>query len=281
MLYGFGNGAAYVTFRAVADSLFLSHIGTSRLPLMYMISASAVILASGIHARAARMFRLHDVVFAGLAALAIASFTLPKLSLLWPNSLVVFGIIYVASEIRGALGTIHFATLINESFEDDEPHAFVGWIGLGTTLSAMCMGLVIALLVDWVQSENLLYLAAVLDVATMAMVVLARRGEKSHRRRTFYRQKSNRRGIKRMTTGMKRVARSHYVLGVVGLVVLTVAVSTLVEFQWKVTAAGVLHRDEHDLTAYFGYYYAGLYLLTGLLQVFLTGRLLQRFGPIA
>ena len=143
------------------------------------------------------------------------------------------------------------------------------------------MGLVIALLVDWVQTENLLYLAALLDVATMATVVLASRGEKSGIRGTSYRQISNRRGFTRMATGMQRVARSHYVLGVVGLVVLTVAVSTQVEFQWKVTAAGVLHRDEHDPTAYFGYYYAGLYLLTGLLQVFLTGRLLQRFGPIA
>jgi len=61
---------------------------------------------------------------------------------------------------------------------------------------------------------------------------------------------------------------------------MSVLAATLVEYQWKVTAASELHRDEEALARYFGFFYGVVYLLTGATQLFITGRVLQRRGVL-
>jgi hypothetical protein len=65
---------------------------------------------------------------------------------------------------------------------------------------------------------------------------------------------------------------------------------TIIEFQWKVAAHNAYHetepaepyleylQDENNLTSFFGKYYAVVYAVTGLLQLFVTGGYLTRWG---
>ena len=52
------------------------------------------------------------------------------------------------------------------------------------------------------------------------------------------------------------------------------------EYQWKVTAATELLRDEELMAQYFGFFYGAVYLLTGILQFVVTGHVLQRRGVL-
>ena len=62
------------------------------------------------------------------------------------------------------------------------------------------------------------------------------------------------------------------------LVAITVLVGTLIEFQWKTSVAVSFATNEDQMTRYFGFFHAAVNLVTGLIQVLLTGRLAHRLG---
>jgi ATP/ADP translocase len=62
------------------------------------------------------------------------------------------------------------------------------------------------------------------------------------------------------------------------LVAITVLVGTLIEFQWKTSVAVSFATNEDQMTRYFGFFHAAVNLVTGLIQVLLTGRLVHRLG---
>jgi ATP/ADP translocase len=95
----------------------------------------------------------------------------------------------------------------------------------------------------------------------------------------------------KLVTGNSRAAReslpranrdeSGYLWTIASVVAVAVIVTTVVEFQWKSTVAFEFRRNENELARYFGYFYGSVYLLTGTLQLFVTGTLLERRGVLA
>jgi AAA family ATP:ADP antiporter len=276
--YAFCNAAAYIASRAVADSLFLSHIGPGQLPRMFVITAIAVTLTATIHARAASRLRIHAIILATLSLWAITYACLPMLALRWPKSLLIFGGVILLSEIRGALGTIHLATLIHEHFAQAQSQRVVGIVGLGSTLGGLSIGMLVAMLSDTIEGEQMLYLSAIFDVLAILLVSSM----------WLYRMITPGMPVDTQSAVLPEVSvtlrfrdafASLYVRGMAVAVMAAVAVSLLVEYRWKYTIASVYYRDEHNLTEYFGFFYAAMYLVTGLIQLLVTGRLLERFGP--
>lgn len=278
--YAFANAAAYIASRAVADALFLSHIGAGQLPRMYIITAVAVTLAAALHARAASRLRIHGLVVATLTMGLVTYSVLPTLALRWPDSLLIFGAVFLLSEIRGALGTIHLATLLHEHLAKDQSERVVGVVGLGSTLGGLLIGMLIGALSDTIETERMLHIAAAFDgVAILLGMQLWARRDRTPRLPVLL--PANASGASPARYPLWDAFGSIYVRGMAMMVMAAVAVSLLVEYRWKYTIANVYYRDEHNLTEYFGYFYATMYLMTGVLQVFVAGRLLQRCGPFA
>ncbi|HRX80356.1 MAG TPA: hypothetical protein P5307_14895, partial [Pirellulaceae bacterium] len=80
---------------------------------------------------------------------------------------------------------------------------------------------------------------------------------------------------------IRNALHNSYVRGIACVVMAGVVVGTLVEFQWKSSVADLLDRDEAKLAEYFGFFYGFVYLATGTLQLFVTGRLLARRSVLA
>lgn len=280
--YGFGSAAAYVLARTIADSAFLSHIGTAHLPALYMLSAGIVALFSMAYGEFVRHSRLKTLVLLTLFVLAATSAAMPIVMRRFADSLTVFAVVYLIAQVRGSLGTIQYATLLNEQFAHRSPERVVGLIGAGATLAGITMGLAIGLVADHVDVEALMYLTAGIDLLTMIPVLwLGRPGDASE---PEVRPSDNLSTETPSTTNhfrLRNALRSPYIMSIACVVAVSVLVATLVEYQWKVTAASELQRDEEDLAQYFGYFYGTVYLLTGLLQLFVTGRVLQRRGVLA
>jgi AAA family ATP:ADP antiporter len=278
--YGFGSAAAYVIARTVADSAFLSHIGTERLPEVYMLSAGVVALSSLVYARIVRKTGLRRVVLLTLLGLAVNSAVMPLVMLRFSSSLTVFAAAYLLAQIRGSLGTIQYATLLNEQFAHRNPERVVGLIGVGATLAGIVFGLGIGLVSQFINVEMLMYLVALMDLLTMVPVMLLQIPHNIQADKTSLNPIRTRSADSTNELGLRDAIKSRYVLGIAGMVALCVAAATLIEFQWKVTAASELHRDEEELAQYFGYFYGSVYLVTGLLQIFVTGRLFRRRGVL-
>jgi len=312
-IYVFGSAGGYVTARTVADSLFLSQIGTGKLPAMYMVAAGAVALASISYGRCVRQHSLRRIVRWTLISCAVISLALPSLMYRHPGSLPLLAGVYVFAQIRGAIGSVQFTTLLNEQFTHGRRGSVFGVVALGATGAGITLGGLVGWLGQRIATENLMYLAAAMDVVAFVPILFLRSGRVASAGTPNAQVEFGGGGLElEEPVGPKR---SPPLLLIASLACLAVLVSTLVEFQWKVAAreefaaeelaakelaakelaakelaakeftAEELADEEARLTArlttYFGYFYAVVFLLTGATQLILTGRVIHRVGVMA
>jgi AAA family ATP:ADP antiporter len=247
-----------------------------------MLSAGVVALTSLIYGHLLGQLRLRRLVLLTLFLLAASSAAMPWVMGHFPDSLTVFACVFLVAQVRGSLGTIQYSTLIVERFGRSKPERVVGIVGSGATLAGITMGMVIGLIADHVDVEGLMYLTGMIDLLTMLPVLGLRRFVEPPRAAASSDELAA--TEPRSVGGELRlwhILRSPYVLSITCVVTASVLASTLVEYQWKVTVAIELHRHEEELARYFGYFYGTVYLLTGLLQLFVTSRVLQNRGVLA
>lgn len=274
--YGFGNAAAYVIARTVADSEFLSRVGPERLPNVYLASAGTVALTSAVYGLLVRGASVRRAVVMTLGLLSFLTAVLPLLVDAFPTAPLALTAVYLMAQVRGSLGTIQFTVLLNEQFAGRRPERVVGIVGIGSTLAGFLLGMALGQFSNSFNLASLLYVVALIDVATMIPVRLlppGRRQQNSLPDEFFW--------LPSTEQNTWELNGTHYPLRLASMMAVAVVCTTLVEYQWKVTVAEQLQRDETQLAQYFGTFYGCVFLLTGLLQFFLTAAVLKHRGVIA
>ncbi|MEC8556401.1 MAG: hypothetical protein VXZ82_15435 [Planctomycetota bacterium] len=275
--YGFGNAATYSIARTIADSTYLSRIGTGRLPEVYLLSAGIVALAALAHSASSKRFGLRGTIVGTLLTFSSGSVLLALSMNRVPDSLAVLTTGYFFAQIRGSLGTIHFATVLNEQFTRQGVKRYVGVIGAGATIAGFSSGCMLGVLSDYWQVENFLYLAAFIDSMTILPFVYLRRFFPNQRSSITEKHAEVHDSGQSVIGWSRKVDRSgsRLVWMLASVVMLCIVAVTLIEFQWKVAAANVWGGDVVGMTKYFGFFYGTLYLITGVLQLTVTAWLLK------
>lgn len=274
-IYGFGNAASYVIARTVADSQFLSRIGPLELPKVCLAAAGVVALTSAVYGRMVRGASVRGSVIVTLLMLSCGTAVLPTIVDAFPVSPIAMSIVYLLAQVRGSLGTIQFTMLLNEQFAQRQPERIVGVVGIGSTLAGFLLGVTLGYLIDVSDLPSLLYIAALVDLLTMIPVSLLPPGRKFNigiPDEFFWLSSGN-----EESQGNNR---NNYAFRIAAVVAVGVLAATLVEFQWKVTVAGQLQRNEADLARYFATFYGFVFLITGILQLFATSLVLRRRGIV-
>jgi ATP/ADP translocase len=275
--YGFGNAAAYVIARTVADSLFLGRIGPEQLPKVYLAAAGVVALVSACYGKAVATTTVQRTILVTLLLLAGASVAIPFVVHLTPTSAFPLAIAYLLAQLRGSLGTIQYTMMLNEQFAHRQPERIVGVVGLGATLAGFFVGLALGADARVDDLVSLMFLVGGIDLATMIPILLLPKVARPKGRLAYEPASESPRPSRRgSSTG--RTHHSSYMLTIASVVAMGVIVSTIVEFQWKSTVALEFQRNENELAKYFGFFYGSVYLIAGTLQLFVTGSLLQRRG---
>ncbi len=264
---------AFLSGRAVRDALFLSQRGSRDLAWMYVASAAAVaLIGAGYGPLAAkvrrdRMAAYSSLVFAAFYALAYA---VEREGAAWLTPAL-----YVYVEVMGALCLLQFWTLANELFNAREAKRLYGLIGAGGTLSNILVGLMIARVASRYGASALLWVCVGLCVGCAGAALLA---GSVGRQRMFARAAGGRTLALRRANGAARVLGSKHLRAVGLLAMATFFTITLVDFQFKVTAAESFPKDQ--LAAYFGRFNVVIGLLAIGLQIFGTNSLLTRVGVV-
>lgn len=270
--FAFLTAGAYVTCRSVADALFLDHVGPEYLPSIHLVATIAVVLLTIISTRWRKRPRglLPTQLLLAIASLVVPLFNVSPSE---PVAVVAYGFLYVLAQLHGTVGMIFLTLLLQEQFHEDVHPSVFSLVGAGATLASIIFGGVILSLVSTVGPVNLLYIVALLDVVAVIPICLLSTGTVSADST-----------VSDCTFGQSVVPKkkSHMSLAnmIMLLIGIKVAALTLVEFQWKVAVAAAHMGDAAEVTAYFGSYYIGVSLITGFVQLFLSGRLLQRFGVV-
>ncbi|MDA1233000.1 MAG: Npt1/Npt2 family nucleotide transporter [Planctomycetota bacterium] len=240
-----------------------------------------------------------SVVFANVAArrpllrlviltqttLAVTTFASSSTVQHFDHSLILLAAIYVLAEIRGCLNTVQYGILMNEMFVGTPNHSYaVGVLSAAATLAGITFGALIGFEFYQLGTVHLLYVVAGLELLAIIPVTLLPRidtvcGDDEFESDTTQTKPNVDSYVPlKFTRRLATAARSPYVRGFATLIAITVVVSTLIEFQWKSSVAQSFATDEDRMTRFFGFYYSATNLVTGLIQILVTGKLLHHFG---
>lgn len=271
-LFSFGMSGAYVCARSQGDALFLARVGVDRLPAMILVAASAVAILTAIYSRLVSSMSLRRVILMTHLLMATSTLALGLLVRFGIQSDAIPESLYLLAELRGAVGSIQFATLLNEMFRRSAPAAVSGVAGSGSTLAGILLGGAIGLLAATLGASTVLFVIPLLDLMA-GLVAIRCPGSQSGSADSAVEEQPT----QALASPMEILCSTPVIRNIAIVVGLKSVVVLLIEFEWK-SSAGKFFESEDDLAGFFGVFYAGLFLVTGLIQLFVTARVLKRTG---
>lgn len=266
---------AFIAGRSARDALFLAHHDRGSLAFMYVLSALAVAAVGLAYTPLAAHWRrdhVTSVTSAAFALLFVVAWAVERTGRPW-----IYAALYVFVEVMGSVALVQFWTLLNELFHAREARRLYGLIGSGGTIANIVVGLATSKIATRYGAGYVLLLCAAQCVGSACAATFAGR---YGRERLFAKAATGggRRGKGKGAGGASRVLNSGHLRTLAALAAVTFFTTTLVDYEFKVLAAGAYRQDQ--LAAYFGHFYAAVGVLALVLQLFGTGQLLNRVGVV-
>jgi AAA family ATP:ADP antiporter len=268
--------AANNLIKILRDSIFLGHHSVAELPYLYILVA---VLAGAIIATYTRHTANISIIGLILATNAVIVLSIVFFSVLFTYSDPGWGhyVFYIWSAMATVIAVAQMWTLANHLFTPDEGKRSFGLIAAGGTVG----GLLASFGVKWSihlseDSNHLLWVTAGVYVAVSLLILWAER-----RFRVRFPDgdiwKTERSEIAATNDIGELLSRSAYLRTIAVIILVSVIVSTLIDFHFKI-GAKQMFPSTRDLAGFFSLYYGWLNVATLLAQVLLTGRTLRRLG---
>ncbi len=172
-----------------------------------------------------------------------------------------------------------FWIVINDVFNPREAKRLIGFFGSGGILGGIIGGLFAGFFAR-IEPDYLLYIATGILIISGIFINYIFMWQKrnqiqdlSPEKQTIRQKKPEKVGFR---TGLDAVRKHKYLLLLAAVVALTEIVSTLIDFQAKTFIE--VRFAQKDLVVFFGYFEAALLVLPLLFQLFLTSKLIKRYG---
>src|SRR5438477_2610803 len=160
--------ASYSVTKAVRDSLFVTKIGPTQLPYVYLLIAGAMGLVSIVYSRAVNRVGLHRLIrITSLIAIS-------NLFLFWwlfkNDSTIWFYVLYVWASLFGAITASQFWLLATHVFDPREARRVFAWLGVGGIFGGIVGGGLTNRMAHWFGTESLLILCAAMMAGTIVLL---------------------------------------------------------------------------------------------------------------
>lgn len=271
-LYAFLILSAYYLLKPVRNSLFLDRFGADQLVYMYMIIAVTATPIASFYGWTASRLSLPRLVG------ATTLFIVANLGIFWYLIGQQFGwlvyVFYVWVSLFGVFTTSQLWLLANYVFDAREAKRVFPMISAGAIVGGMTGSLLTNLFAELVGTENLLWLCVAFMLICFGILVTVWTMRPKDEAGQADKQKKQSRQLGGM---LPVILKSRHLTLLTLMVSLTVIVSTFVDFQFnKVVKDAFDDRDK--LTAFFGGFFFALSVISLLLQLLVSSRILRRFG---
>lgn len=273
-LYQLAVVSTFIVGRATRDTLYLRRMSPESLPVMYTATAVAVAAFGYVYSQRADRYRRDILCKFALATSGVATLVIWALLVWRPGLWGLYPALYVLIEIIGSITVIQVWTLANDIFTSRQAKRLFGIVGAGGVSANIAVGFIIGGLSWVVGPANLLLVNVALFALTFLLV--QRIGLKAA---PMLRESLDLPGLRRRGHRV-RLSRDPHLRTVGLLVLVTFAVVTLVDFQFKIIARETF-TDERALGSFFGYFYGFAGVAASIVQFFITSRVLERAGILA
>ena len=281
-LYFFFTMASYFILRPIRDTMAVA-AGVSKLPYLFLGTLTTMLVVSPIYASLVARFpvkRFIGITYQFFALNLVAFYLASRLGL---NEMWTGRVFFVWTSVYNLFVVTVFWSLMADTFRSAQAKRLFGFIGVGGTLGSIAGSGATALLAKSVGPVNLLLVsAALLEIAAlivaafpMAATVAESLDDEEEAERLTRRAIGG-----SIWAGITRVARSPYLMGIAGFLVLYTLGSTVLYFA-QTDIIGRYYADKAARTAILARMEFATQLLTALTQAFLTGRIIRTIGIAA
>lgn len=263
---------AYTVVKSVRDALFLSKFGVTQLSFIAIGLAFVTSFIVQLYLKLTagmprnRLIGGTNIVIAASLAGIWLGLGSPGLAGILP------WVLYIWSSIFGVFMVMQFWLLANDLFDAREAKRLFGFVGAGAILGGVSGGLLSTWLAPLLGTRALLLIAGgmLLGEMLLAQVVWPLRRVDELPRRGL--RKANQSG------GFRTLLEHRYV-GLLALALLLMTMTTtLLDWQFKAIVKVAYAGRTDEMAGFFGTLYAYLSAFSFLLQTFVTGWVLRRFG---
>ncbi len=257
--------SATITGASVRDAVFLTQFDKSYLPVMFITIA---VVMAGVIALYKKLTAGQDQIF--VISISGALFSV-SLFLLQSNLSGLFiPVLYIWMEVVTILSIFQFWILAGEIFNARQAKRIFTFLGAGGSFAGMGAGYGIKPFVSTFGSENLLFLTIFFIGISVVMAQMLRPFRMSRKPK-----KVNSKPVAKSKTEFEP-----YLKSIALLIGLAAFVSKIIDYQFKMMAADAF-PNQNDLVSFFGTYYMSTGAATLIMQFFVTGFILTRFGILA
>nr|WP_321222639.1 Npt1/Npt2 family nucleotide transporter [uncultured Psychroserpens sp.] len=262
--------------KPTVNALFLSQLGADNLPYGYLIVAVVAVITSYFYNKAIQKFSLlivttislvlFSLFFLGLAV--ILEFSYLKDWLLY--------IYYLAVSLFAVMATSQFWVLANMVYNAREAKRLFGFIGAGAIAGGVFGGYLTSLVVSSFGNQEVIVLASILILACIPILhkIWKLRINKLNSYIRFQR-KHTEDGLEQ--SSFRVILKSKHLTYLALITGISVIVAKLVDFQFS-DFANKAFSDTEDLASFFGFWFSTFNVIALTIQLFLTNRILSKFG---
>ena len=271
--------ASYYIIKPVRDAQFLEEMGALNLPIAYLLTAFVMIVFVDFYSRLQVNVKRRVLIISSLIFFIVTclfsrqpsirdSSWIPLVFWVWANIYII------------VLGT-QFWMLVNDVFNPREAKRLIGFFGSGGLLGGI-LGALLTGFIAGVDPDILLFISAgilILGVFVVNYIFIWQRKKKPTSDRKDNKNKET--GQERAKAGLiecfKTVRKNYYLMLLAGVVILTFIITTFIDYQSK-TVISALKPKMPEMTGFFGYFYAVLLVFPFFLQLFMTSKIIKRYG---
>jgi len=268
--------AANNLIKILRDSIFLGHHSASELPYLYILVAVCAGVIIATYTRYTVHLSLVRLILAtnALIILMIVGFwfLLTYIDPVWSHYAF-----YIWSAIVTVIAVSQLWTLANQIFSPEEGKRSFGLLAAGGTLGGAAAGFG----AKWtlhlsIESNHLLWVVGGIYLTASLLLLMTQRrlSETSPEKAVVSPNEIEPRTAENV---FARLADSRYLETIAAVILVSVMVSTHIDFQLK-TAAQAIYPSKSALAVFFSSYYGWLSVATFFAQVVLTGKTLSTLG---
>lgn len=273
-LYIFFVISSLLIIKPVVTSLFLSKFGANRLAYVFILIAVFAAPTSIYYSRLLRKIILYTVIRQTLQ-IGLVFLLIFRLFLMFnfAEGWILY-IFYVFVAIFAVVSSSQFWIFANLLFNAREAKRLFGFIGSGAIAGGVFGGYLTNIFAPIIGSENLIFVCILFLVLCIPIIEKLWRDYMAYGEHSAtIKQQSER--IVESPVQLLRTSRHLFFLAC--LVCIGVIVGKIVEYQFSAIASmHILNEDE--LTAFFGFWLSNLNIISLLIQLFVTRRVVGVFG---
>ncbi|MCB0656559.1 MAG: HEAT repeat domain-containing protein [Saprospiraceae bacterium] len=259
--------------KPTVNALFLSTFGVRSLPYAFIWVAITAAVVTTLYARALHRVSFYQMLSGTLWFCVVSLGLFGALLSLGIGVRLVLYLFYVWVALFALLTTSQFWVLANLVFNPREAKRLYGFIGAGAIAGGIFGGYLTSFLAPFLRSENLAFVGAILLSGT---IPISRYVWKHYAAEKYIHTE-----IKEEEVPNKHPARmvleSRHLTYIALIVGFSVLVAKLVDYQFGGIASTNI-QDADELTAFFGFWFSTFNVLSLLLQLFITRRVVGTLG---